>query len=198
MANLFDPANAPQGEPETVVVGDFIQWHRNDLASDYPPADYTATYVARITGGGSTEIQLTGTTYNGGFLFSVPSATSADFVAGYYHWQLEMVRNSDSSRLVVDTGAFRALPDLDINGTDPRTHAEIMLDKIESLLEGRADGDVAEYTIGNRSLTKLPIKDLVYWRDRYKAEVYREKQKLRAKQGKGTGSLVLVEFRRGA
>lgn len=194
MANLFDPAEAPEGEPEEVVVGDYIQWTRNDLATDYPPADYTATYVARITGGGNTEIQLTGTTYNGGYLFTVDSATSADFVAGYYHWQLEIVRNSDSNRLVVDRGAFDAIVDLAVGGTDPRTHAEVMLDKIESILENRADSDVSDYSIGNRSLTKIPIKELMMWRDRYRAEYLQEKRKLRAQQGKTTGQNVLIRF----
>jgi len=194
MANIFDPAEAREGEPEEVTVGDFIQWTRTDIATDYPPADYTATYIARITGGGNTEIQLTGTTYNGSYLFTVDSVTSADFVAGYYHWQLEIVRNSDSERAVIDTGAFIAHPDLDVGGTDPRTHTEIMLDKIELLLQGRADGDVANYTIGNRSLTKLSLKDLMYWRDRYRAEVFQEKRKLRAKQGKSTGQNILIRF----
>ena len=59
MANLFDAANAPEGEPTEIVVGDFIQWKRSDIADDYPTSSgYTAEYVARITGGGSTEIKL--------------------------------------------------------------------------------------------------------------------------------------------
>jgi len=52
MANLFDPAQSPTVEPETVVVGDFIQWRRVDLGSDYPNTGYTMTYIARITAGG--------------------------------------------------------------------------------------------------------------------------------------------------
>ncbi len=111
-------------EPSEIVVGDYIQWKRSDLVSDYPTADYTATYIARITGGGASEIQLTGTAYNGSYLFTVDSTTSADFNPGYYHWQLEIVRNSDSNRIVVDRGAFTAIVDLDVNNADPRTHAE--------------------------------------------------------------------------
>ena len=61
MANLFDAANAPTTEPLEIVVGDFIQWKRTDLGADYPNDQYTATYVARITGGGASEITLTGT-----------------------------------------------------------------------------------------------------------------------------------------
>jgi hypothetical protein len=57
MANLFDAANAPEGEPTDIIVGDFLQWKRSDL-TDYKTSDgYTAEYVARITGGGSNRDQ---------------------------------------------------------------------------------------------------------------------------------------------
>ena len=155
MANLFDPAQSPTVEPTDIVVGDFIQWRRTDLSTDYPNTAYTMTYVARITGGGNTEIAVTGTAYNSDYLFSATSAQSALFVPGYYHWQLEAVRNSDSERVVIDRGSFTAIADLDVNGADPRTHAEIMIQKIEILLEGKADADVANYFVACRSLTKL-------------------------------------------
>ena len=194
MANLFDAASAPEGEPSEVVVGDYIQWKRSDLTTDYPTADYTATYVARITGGGASEIQLTGTASNGAYLFTADSTTSAAFVPGYYHWQLEIVRNSDSNRIVVDRGAFTAIVDLDVNNSDPRTHAEKMLTKIESLLEGRADSDVANYSIQGRSLTKLSIDELVKWRDYYQSEVNRIKRLEEIKLGRKTAATVKVRF----
>ncbi len=61
MANLFDAANAPEGEPTEVVVGDFVQWKRSDLVDDYPVATHSAEYVARITGGGATEHKIAAT-----------------------------------------------------------------------------------------------------------------------------------------
>jgi len=194
MANLFDAASAPEGEPSEIVVGDFIQWKRSDLVTDYPTDAYTATYVARITGGGNTEVQVTGTAYNGSYLFTVDSETSADFVAGYYHWQLEILRNSDSERVVVDRGAFTAIVDLDIGGADPRTHAEIMLTKIESLLEGKADSDVSNYSIQGRSLTKFGLDELLQWRDYYNAEVTKQKRLEEIKLGRKTASTVKVRF----
>ena len=48
MANAFDSTNAPEGEPSEVVVGDFLQWKRSDLVSDYPTDLYSLSYVARI------------------------------------------------------------------------------------------------------------------------------------------------------
>jgi hypothetical protein len=194
MANLFDAANAPTTEPLEIVVGDFIQWKRTDLGADYPNDQYTATYVARITGGGASEIQLTGTASGDDYLFTVDSVTSADFVAGYYHWQLEIVRNSDSERLVLERGTFTAIVDLDVNNVDPRTHAEIMVDKIEAVLQNRADADVANYSIQGRSLVKLSIDDLLRWRDYYRAELAMEKRKERVRRGKSTGATIKARF----
>ena len=194
MANLFDAANAPTTEPETVVVGDFIQWKRTDLGSDYPNNLFTATYVARITGGGANEIVLTGTSSGDDYLFTVDSATSADFAPGYYHWQLEIVRDSDSNRIVVDRGVFTAIVDLDVNQSDPRTHAEIMVSKIESLLSGKADADVSSYSIAGRSLTKLSFSELVEARDYYKREYQKEVIAERIRRGKSTGATVKVRF----
>ena len=194
MANLFDPAQSPTVEPEVVVVGDFIQWRRVDLGSDYPNTDFTMTYVARITAGGATEIQLTGTAYNADYLFTADSETSAAFVPGFYHWQLEAVRNSDSNRIVIDRGFFTAVPDLDVNGSDPRTHAEIMLAKIKSLLEGKADADVANYSIAGRSLTKLSFDELIKARDYYQEEYNKEVRHQRISKGQPTGATVKVRF----
>jgi hypothetical protein len=194
MANLFDPAQSPTVEAEVVVVGDFIQWRRVNLGSDYPNDEYTMTYVARITAGGNTEVQVVGTAYEGDYLFTVPSEDSADFVPGFYHWQLEAVRDSDSNRIVIDRGFFTAIADLDVNGSDPRTHAEIMLAKIKSLLEGKADADVANYSIAGRSLTKLSFDELIKARDYYQEEYNKEVRTQRIAKGQPTGATVKVRF----
>lgn len=194
MTNLFDASSAREGEPREVVVGDFIQWKRSDLVADYPPASYTATYVARITGGGTSEIQLTGTNQTTHYLFTVPSATSEGFLPGKYHWQLEIVQNSSGNRVVVDTGDFDAIPDMDVNQADPRIHAEVMIDKIESILEGKADSDVGSYSIAGRSLTKMSFAELQDARDRYKAELVRHENRELVKRGKANGSTIKVRF----
>jgi hypothetical protein len=195
MANLFDASNAPEREPLTVTVGDFIQWKRSDLVEDYPTASYSATYVARITGGGSSEIQITATESNPSYyLFTVTSAQSESFVPGYYHWQLEVTQTSTGNRIVVDTGTFTAMPDLDVNGSDPRSHAEIMLDKIETILQGRADSDVSSYSIQGRSLAKMSITDLIEWRNYYRREVKKEKRDSDIRNGRQSSTSVKVRF----
>lgn len=197
MANLFDAANAPEGEPTEIVVGDFLQWKRSDIADDYPTSSgYTAEYVARITGGGANEIKISqaaGST-DDYYLFTVDSTTSADFVPGLYHWQLEVTQTSSGNRIVVDIGDFEAIPDMDSNQADPRIHAEIMVDKIESLLAGKADSDVSSYSIAGRSLTKLSFQELLDARDHYRREVVQHKNAELVKRGKKNGSTIQVRF----
>lgn len=197
MANLFDTANAQEGEPTEVIVGDYLMWKRSDVAVDYPTSSgYTAEYVARITGGGETEIKLTqdaGST-DSYYLFVVDSATSAAFLPGDYHWQLEITQTSSGNRIVADTGVFRSIPDLDSNQADPRIHAQIMIDKIETLLAGKADADVSSYSIAGRSLTKMTPNELLEWRDYYRKEVHAYETAENLKRGRKNGSTVQVRF----
>ena len=197
MANLFDVANAPEGEPKEVVVGDFIQWKRSDIADDYPTSSgYTAEYVARITGGGSTEIKLpqAASTTDDYYVFSVSSETSETFLPGLYHWQLEITQTSSGNRLVVDIGDFTAIPDMDSNQADPRIHAEIMIAKIQTILEGKADSDVSSYSIAGRSLTKLSFQELLDARDYYRREIVKHTNDELLKRGKSNGSTIQVRF----
>lgn len=194
MANLFDPDQAPEGEPTEIVVGDFLQWKRSDLVTDYPLAEYSAEYVARITGGGANEIKIPATETGGTYLFTVDSVTSADFVPGFYHWQLEVTQTSSGNRVVVDIGDFTAIPDMDSNQSDPRIHAEIMVAKIQTILEGKADSDVSSYSIAGRSLTKMSFQELVDARDYYKREVISHNNRELVKRGKKNGATVQVRF----
>lgn len=197
MANLFDPANAPEGEPKEIVVGDFVQWKRSDIAVDYPTSSgFTAEYVARITGGGSTEIkipQAAGST-DEYYLFTANSTTTESFLAGLYHWQLEITQTSSGNRLVVDIGDFTAIPDMDSNQADPRIHAEVMVDKIQTILEGKADSDVSSYSIAGRSLTKLSFSELIEARDYYRREITKHTNDELLKRGKSNGSTIQVRF----
>ena len=192
MANLFDVNNAPSTEPLQFAIGDFVQWKREDIVGDYPTATHSAEYVARISGGGS-EIKVTATETSTYYLFTIPSADSASFTKGHYHWQLEVTETSSGNRIIIDTGTLDIEFDLD-NNVDPRSHAQIMIDKIESILQGKADADVASYSINGRSLTKMSFTDLIDARNFYRQEHAKELQKERALAGETTGATILVRF----
>ena len=194
MANLFDTDNVPTTEPATIVAGDLLQWKRTDLGTDYANGSYTLSYKARLEGTGSTVITITASASGDDYLVSVGQSTTASYTAGDYRWQAYITRNSDSERLTIDSGTFEVAANRSASTADPRSHAKTMLDKLESILEGRADGDVAAYSINGRSLTKLDITDLLMWRDRYRADYLREVHRERALNGTATGSTVVARF----
>ena len=80
-----------------------------------------------------------------------------------------VTRISDSESTIVQTGVVVLFATTD----DRRTHAEVMVKKIESLLSGRADSDVESYSIKNRSITKMSVNELRDWREYYLAEISR-------------------------
>jgi len=193
VANLFDSANAPTGVPEEIVVGDYFQFKVTRFSEDYSNSLHTMRLVARIATGGSSEITITATADGDDYLFTAASSVTADYDVGHYHYQLEIERNSDSNRVTVDRGEIDILTDFD-NNVDPRTHAEIMLGKIESILEGKADSDVSSYSIAGRSLTKLSPEELVQWRDYYRREVSALKRQEAIKHGRKPKSTILLRF----
>ena len=194
MSNVFDAGDALSTEPQVFRVGDFVQWKREALRNTYGTG-YTAEYVARIAGG-SDEIKIAqaGGTTTSYFLFTADTSTTAAYTAGDYQWQLEITQTSSSNRAVVEVGTWTIKPDLDAASADPRSTAQIMLDKIESVLTGRADGDVASYSIEGRSLQKIPVLELMTWRDRYRAEVAKERNDALLARGKKGAASIQVRF----
>lgn len=192
--NIFDVNNAPTTEPETFTVGDFGQWKRPDISANYPPSEYNLTYVARLTSGGSSEIKVEATDLDGVHLFTVSSNDSDSYDAGLYHWQLEVEQISSGNRVVIQNGDVEVIVDLDENNTDPRSHAQIMIQKINGLLEGKADSDVSSYSIAGRSISKMSFQELIDARDYYSRELIREKNKVAIKNGKGSSSTIKVRF----
>lgn len=193
MANLFDSSNAATVEPLEIIAGDLLQWKRTDL-TDYDNNLYTLKYSARLASGTGTEIEITATAEDNDFLVSESSATTANYTSGTYYWQAYVTRDSDSSRITIDSGLFKVLANSDTSISDPRTHARLMVDKIESLLEGRADNDVDNYAIAGRSITKMSIEELMSWRSFYQAEVSNEEDAIARRDGKSSSSTFQVRF----
>lgn len=160
----FNPLSAPSTEPESIVLNTFVTWNR---VLAYDPTLFSVKYIFRATG--HSEHTLVGSYIsNGAWGFTILAATSHAWnQAGQHTWDMVVVRLSDSAETIVQSGVI----DFFLTTSDRRDHAEIMLAKINSILEGRADSDVESYTIKDRSITKMSIKELTEWRNHYLAEI---------------------------
>jgi len=194
MANLFDADNAPKEVPRAIVIGDLVQFKLTQFSSDYPNTSHSMTFMARSGTGANVEFSIAATNSGDDYLFAASSNATAAFTAGLYHYQIEVLETSSNNRLILDQGELDVTVDLDVNAVDPRTHAEKMLQKIEAVLENRADADVSSYSIAGRSLTKMSPEELLTWRDNYRREVKAHRRKLDVKHGRRTSSTVVMRF----
>jgi len=70
----------------------------------------------------------------------------------------------------------------------------LMVSKIQSILEGKADSDVSSYSIAGRSLSKMSFQELTDARDYYRAEFTKEQSAENARNGRKGASTIQVRF----
>jgi hypothetical protein len=104
-----------------------------------------------------------------------------DFAIGVYGWQVWAVSTGTEGRRFLEEGVLEVLASsLEGHGlANASTHASRMLALIEARLEGRLPLDAENYSIGSRSLARIPILELKRLRTQYRIEAAGE---LRARQ----------------
>ena len=192
MANLF--TDTPEKEPISFYKGETIVWKRTDIGADYAPSSHSMVWEASLESNGSTRFSATVTESGTEYTFTLDDSSTASYTAGDYFWVLKVIQTSDSEKLVIDSGKLTVKDNFFATTGDTRSHAKVMLDKIESILENRADADVSSYSIAGRSLNKLTVEELLRWRDYYRAEYKQEVAEFRIGNNEGSGRVVKVLF----
>jgi hypothetical protein len=162
----------PSVEPETFRAGETVSWTK--IVADYPNTDgYSLVYSFD---GPSNLGPVTATNVaDGSYSASISAATTGSLDAGTYRWAAHAETGSGASieRYPVASGIFVVKARL--LGDVVESHAVKTLRVIEAALEGRLTADMEAYTIGNRQITKIPIKELYSMRAMYRNEVLLEK-----------------------
>jgi hypothetical protein len=161
---------------------------------DYPAsAGWVLKYrlAPRVSG---SAIDITATADGDDHAVQVAASATALWIAGHYTWSayVELL----TERYTVDRGdlEIRAASASMAAGTDGRSHARIVLDAIEATIEGRASKDQQEYTIGNRSLKRTPMADLLRLKSVYMGYVANENAADRLNAGLPAGGKLQVRF----
>jgi len=194
MASLFDSTNYPTTEPEVLIIGDRWVWKRTDLGTDYAPSSHALSYNARLLGTGTTTFSITASESGTDYIVEVASSSTSSRSVGIYVWAMYITRSSDSERFQLDSGKFELKNNLATSEADQRSHAKIMVDKLEDSMELLADKLSTAYSIADRSNTLRSMEEVRTQLDFYRAKYDREIYKDRAKSGKPTGQNILVRF----
>lgn len=161
---MTDPFAPVAIEPSLIMIGDTGAW---TITDEWSSAIYTLAY--RLVQNG-VERSLAGVFTDGLWTFTITNTLSSQFGQGRVTADLVVTRISDSARHTARSFEIEFFSVL----ADRRSHARIMVAKIESILSGRADNDVESYTIKSRSITKMSVKELTNWREYYLVEAGRE------------------------
>jgi hypothetical protein len=194
--NVFDTSNAPTTEPVEIIAGDYTSWKRVDLGTDYPPASYTLSYVARSEGTPARKIDITASADGTDYLVELSSATTGAYTVANYHWDAYITRNSDSARARIDSGIWTVSPNKTESADDPRSLPLKMLAHIEAALLHRADQqqlDVLDYSIGETNASRDPAKLLMH-RAYWQKELIKINRRERARKGLSHSGTVKVQF----
>lgn len=186
--------------PEIIHAGDtvifdvpaFVDTIGNNITS----GTYTLTWYAR-TNTASEGATIVGVAESDGWRVTVPSSTTTSFDAGLWTWQA--ITTAGALQHTAGRGQFTVKATLGYTGTpnafDDRSRAEIDLEKVEAAIRTLAEGGVVqEYAIGNRSLKRYKMTELLQLRDTLKAEVDRERRAEKVRQGLGNPGVTRVRF----
>jgi len=176
-------------------LGDFWAWKREDLANDYPVADYSLSYEFNLVDG-ATASNFTLTATESGDTYIIEASNTSSYTKGNYNWVSYITRTSDSARVKLEEGFVEVQDNYATTSASVRSHAKIVLDSIEAVIENRANIDQSSMSIAGRSLSRMSIDELLTFRDRYKAEYLKEVKIQRIKNKRGSGNTIKVNFGR--
>lgn len=163
----------PHPEPVACIAGDSLKWSR--AFDQYPAPDWSLTYVLNNASNryavASGDITVDGS----GFDIFIPSSETKNWAPGEYLWLAVLQNATTGERVTGAAGRVTVQPDvLDASAPiDTRARAEIALDNIKAMLEGRASDGVLEYKIGDRELRRYSLDELMRLKSYFAAEVRR-------------------------
>lgn len=182
------------GVPASIYSGDTVKFNIPATPDYSSSASWVATFVLKHNTGND-NISVTGVADGGGWNFTITAAQTAGLHVQEHWYQLSVTKSGE--RYTLAQGEIRVLANVPGAGNtyDGRSQAQIDLEAVQAAMRARiAGGEVQEYTIGNRSLKKIPMADLISLESKLKADVAREKRAERIAKGLDSGRAVYVRF----
>ena len=132
---------------------------------DYPAScGYSGSLYLR----GATSLNVTGSANEAAHVFGLTSTATSKLTEGVYEYAIAV--SLSGNRTTVEAGYLTVKPDLATSGTRV-SHVSKMLSAITAVLENRVTDDVQSFSIAGRSLTNIPIIELLELRAQYTREL---------------------------
>lgn len=161
--------------PVRLTAGETAQWYQAVADVELAPG---GAYTLRVYLNGASKCTLTASDDDGQWLVTLPASTSGGLAAGTYQWHAfaEQGTGDAVERVPVASGVLDVRPNpVTAAAGELVSHATRALAMVEAVIEGRITDDVESYTIGNRQVTTMSIRELTQLRGIYAAQVARER-----------------------
>lgn len=163
------------GEPRNVVAGDTVRWQL--ALPRFPGPSWVLSYSLRGAGQGM-YLNLNETSSSEqNHLVEVAAAATAQWIPGLYKFQSYVTDEATSERQTVGWGDITIEPNLSAKDpADPRSYVRKTRDILAAAMQGRLPQGMEHYSIGGRSISKIPITQLnMLWRE-YEGYVQQEER----------------------
>lgn len=179
--------------PKQLFVGDSESWDddatTDNLGDPIDSGDWTLKYVIS----GTSALTLTAVAEGSGWRTTMTKTNSQVLGAGEFYWQA--YAEYSTRRVTLGTGRI-TMKAAAGSGVSGKSQAQEDLDAVNSAIRSMISGGaVAEYTVGNRSLRKMPMADLLTLKSHLESEVRKEEKAENIANGLGNPSNVFVRFR---
>lgn len=161
----------PTVEPTTLYAGDTAKWSKH--LPDFPATDgWALVYAFR----GPTALDdQTASASGADFAVTIPASATVGLQPGTYSWVARASKAGET--YTAAHGVFTVLAAV---GAVVADHDETTLEVIKAAIAGRLTADMQAYTINGRSVTKIPIAELIGLRGQYERRVWRKRNPTRA------------------
>lgn len=180
--------------PALIYAGDTVTWTEQATA-EYSSASWTRTVALRHATDADALNVVGQANAAGGWVFTVTANQSKSLGVGQIYWH--DVVTAGAERFTLGTGTLRVQANIAGTGTtfDGRTQSQIDLEAVRAAMRAIVTGGATqEYSIGNRSLKKMAMADLIALETKLKADVARDARADRLAKGMNSGRSVFVRF----
>lgn len=184
--------------PANLIAGDTAEW--SDTSADYPASDgWVMHHRFTPLAATGTAFELTATADGDDHLTAAATTTTALWVPGVYSWARWVAKTValTPERYTLGSGSVTILanPASASPGYDARTPAKAALDACDEALRNYGSkAYLQSITLGDRSKTFRSPAEFLSFRSKLQAEVTREANLDRLRQGLPSKSQLLVRF----
>ena len=190
--------------PSKIRAGDTVVWVDDGTIDVFGQpivsSTHSLTYYLRTNASGE-GATVVGVAEGSGWKFALPATTTSAFDPGVWYFQAVATATADNTKTTLGSGQLSVEAGLGYTGTpgafDGRSQAQKDLEAVQGAIRALINGGgVQEYRIGNRSLKKYELADLLALETKLKADVAREQKAALIANGLGNPHNLFVRFGR--